>query len=79
MRISSELAAALESVNEHLEPDESVPEKWDELPPELREQLKTGLAGSPDVQLGPEFAEFVHAYLVAYRREETGRTGLYGC
>lgn len=77
MRVSPELAAALESIDEHLEPGERVPEKWDELPQELRDRLKTGLAGSPDVQFGRAFAEFVQAYLIAYRREEMGRTGLH--
>lgn len=71
MRFSREMARALESVDDHLDPGERVPDRWDELPERLRDQLKASLAGSPVVRFEKAFAEFVHAHLMFFRRQET--------
>lgn len=70
MRFSREMARALRSVDEHLGPEERVPDAWEELPERLRDQLKVSLAGSPTVRFEKAFAEFVHAHLMFYRRHE---------
>lgn len=75
MRFSREMARALRSVDDHLEPGERVPDAWEELPERLRDQLKVSLAGSPTVHFEKAFAEFVHAHLMFYRRRETDGAG----
>ena len=75
MRFSREMTRALRSVDDHLEPEERVPDAWDELPERLRDQLKVSLAGSPTVRFEKAFAEFVHAHLMFYRRHEMDGAG----
>lgn len=64
------MARALRSVDDHLEPGERVPDAWEELPEQLRDRLKVGLAGSPTVRFEGAFAEFVHAHVMFCRRHE---------
>lgn len=72
MRLSSDAQAVLEMVDERLEPGERVPDAWHDLPLPLRVRLKETLIGSRQVNFELGFAEFVHAYLVMYRRENGG-------
>lgn len=78
MRYSPEMARTLEEVNDHLEPGQRVPDAWEQLPLRLRDQLKVILAGSPTVEFEKAFAEFVHAHLMAFRRQEGDGTEAAG-
>lgn len=69
MRLSSDVHAVLEMVDQRLEPGQRVPDAWHDLPLPLRIRLKETLIGSRQVNFELGFAEFVHAYLVMYRRQ----------
>lgn len=70
MSYSPEMATALRSVDERLEPGQRVVDGWEQLPGTLRDRLKLGLAGTLQVQHDEAFAEFVQMHLTALRRGE---------
>ena len=70
MSYSPEVATALQSVHERLEPGQRVVDGWEELPGALRDRLKLGLAGTLQIEHEEAFAEFVQMHLTALRRAE---------
>lgn len=70
MSYSPEIATALKSVDERLEPGQRVVDGWEELPGSLRDRLKLALAGTLELEHEEAFAEFVQMHLTALRRAE---------